>query len=241
MDPKHGIHLHRGRARGEGRHHHVADRLPAVQERHVLHPRPRRADRKGAVAHVDDREAGRTRRRHLGQPAADVPRGRRRLDDRQLRSRHQSRLLGHGPGQAVGAISARHRRRRALHEQHARARSEDRKDGVVLPAHPRRNARHGRGLRARARGRRRPLVGVLDGQAGDALGARSQDRQVRRRARPGIPDADRRRSEDRPRHVPRRTPSRKRAWSSASARAPEASRACARWRITRRRARSTSR
>ena len=39
----------------------------------------------------------------------------------------------------------------------------------------------------------------------------------------------------------RPTRSRKRAWSSASARAPAASRACARWPITRRRARSTSR
>ena len=104
-------------------------------------------------------QAGRTRRRHLGQPAADVPRGRRCVDDRQLRSRNQPRLLGHGPGQTVGAISARHRRRRALHEQHARARSEDRKDGVVLPAHSRRNARHGRSVRARAGGRRRPPVG----------------------------------------------------------------------------------
>ena len=44
---------------------------------------------------------------------------------------------------------------------------------------------------------------VLDGQAGDSLAPRSQDRQIRRRARSWIPDVDRRRSEDRPRLVPR--------------------------------------
>ena len=188
-----------------------------------------------------DCAAGGTRRRHLGQSAADVPRRRRRLDDGQLRSRDEPGLLGHGAGEAVGAVPARHRRRRALHEQHARARPEDGQDGLVLPAHPRRDARHGRGVRAGAGGRQRTLVLVLYGQAGDALGDRPEDRQIRRRARPGIPDADRRRSEDRPSRVPRRTQSRKRAWSSDSARAQGASRACARWRITRRRARSTSR
>ena len=132
-----GLHVHRRCPGGERHHHLVSHRLPEIQERHVLHPRPRRANGERAVADLDDRAPRGTWRRYVGQPAADVPRGRRRVDDRQLRSRHQSRLLGHGAGEAVGAISARHCRRRALYEQHARTRPEDRKDAVVLPAHTR--------------------------------------------------------------------------------------------------------
>ena len=45
----------------------------------------------------------RTRRRYVGQPDESVPRRRRDLDHRQLRSGSQSHLLGHGAGQAVDA------------------------------------------------------------------------------------------------------------------------------------------
>ena len=47
-------------------------------------------------------------RRHLGQADQPVPRGRRDLDHRQLRSRSQPDLLGHGAGQAVDAGEPRH-------------------------------------------------------------------------------------------------------------------------------------
>ena len=43
--PEAGIHVHSRRACRQRRHHHVADRLPAVQERHLLHPWSRRAHR----------------------------------------------------------------------------------------------------------------------------------------------------------------------------------------------------
>ena len=51
------------RQRQDRRRH---DRLRALQGRHLLHLRPRPADRRRAVAHVDDRPAGRSGRRHLG-------------------------------------------------------------------------------------------------------------------------------------------------------------------------------
>ena len=95
----------------------------------------------------------------------------------------QPDLLGHVAGQALDALRARHRRRRALHQLHARDRSGDRQDRLVLPAHPRRDARHGRDVRAHPRRSRRPIVGVHDGQARHPLGARSQDRRVPERAR----------------------------------------------------------
>ena len=151
--------------------------MQPLQGRRLLHHRPRRGHRQGAVAHVEHRAARRAGRRHLGRSAAAVPRRRRHVDVRQLRSGDEPDLLGHRAGQAVGARGARHRRRRALYELDARARSRHRQDEVVLPAHPRRNAGHGRNVRAHPRRRQRTQVGVHDGQARHPLAARSRHRQ----------------------------------------------------------------
>ena len=51
----------------------------------LLHLRPRPRDGRAGVAHVDHRAPRRAGRRHLGRPAADVPRRRRLVDPRQLR------------------------------------------------------------------------------------------------------------------------------------------------------------
>ena len=64
----------------------------------------------------------RERRRHVGRPAPHVPRGRRRLDDRELRPRHRARLLGHVAAQAAQPRRPRHRRRRPLQQLNPRAR-----------------------------------------------------------------------------------------------------------------------
>ena len=64
------------------------------------------------------RERRRAWRRHLGQPLEPVPRRRRDVDHRQLRSGSESHVLGHGAGQAVDAGQPRHvyARQGALHE-----------------------------------------------------------------------------------------------------------------------------
>ena len=129
------LHERADRRQREDRRRH--DRLRALQGRHLLHLRPRPADRRRVVAHVHRRPAGRSGRRHLGRPPDDVPGGRRRLDSRQLRSGHQPHLLVHLAGQAVGAAVAGHRRRRALHEQRAGARPGHRRARLVLPVRAR--------------------------------------------------------------------------------------------------------
>ena len=68
------------------------------------------------MAHLDHRSPWRTRWRHVGKSAAHVSRRWRCLDAWQLRPDDQPDLLGHCAGQAVGALCARHRRRRALHQ-----------------------------------------------------------------------------------------------------------------------------
>ena len=148
------------------------DRLRALQGRHLLHLGPRPADRRGAVAHVDRRPAGRSGRRHVGRPAGDVPGRRRRLDSGQLRPGHEPHLLVDLAGQAVGAAVARHRRRRALHEQRARPRPGHRPARLVLPVRAGRDARPRRRVRKRAHRPPRPAVAVQDGQAGHPVGAR---------------------------------------------------------------------
>ena len=183
----------------------------------------------------------RARRRDLGRPAAQVPRRQRRLDPRQLRSRCQPGLLGHGAGQAVGASRARHRRGGALHELDARARSRHREDEVVLPAPARRNAGHGRSVREHPGRRRRTQVAVHDGQARRALAARSSDRRVRPRDGSRIPDDPRRESGDRQGDVPAGKDSGDRRRRSTCVRARPDSRAGARWRTARRPTRCTSR
>ena len=169
-------------------------RMHPLQGRRLLHHRPRCGDRQGDVAHVDHRPSRRARRRHLGRPAAEVPRRRRHVDRRQLRSGNQPRLLGHRAGQAMGAGGPRHRRRRALYQLDARARSRHRQDEVVLPAPSRRDAGHGRSVRAHAGRRRRTQVAVQDGQAGHSLAARSHDRRVHPGARHRLPEHRRRRT-----------------------------------------------
>ena len=159
-------------------HHRRHDRLRALPRRHLLHRRRRRPHRPAAVADLDHRPPRRDRRRHLGRPAAHVPRGERRVDDRQLRPGHRARLLGHVAAQAAQPRRARHRRRRALQQLDARPRPRDGRDGVVLPAHPRRFARHGRVVRAHPGRLRRPALAVHDGQARHSLGARPRHRRV---------------------------------------------------------------
>ena len=100
---------------GHRRRHHRggAAGLRALPRGHLLHRRHRRPHRAHAVAHVDHRPPGRARRRHLGRPAAAVPRRQRRLDSRQLRPGQPPRLLRHRAGQALDARRARHGRGRA--------------------------------------------------------------------------------------------------------------------------------
>ena len=86
------------------------DRLRAVPRRYLLHRRRRRPHRPAALAHLDHRPARGERRRHLGRPAAPVPGGSRRLDDRQLRPGDRARLLGHVAAQAAQPRRARHGR-----------------------------------------------------------------------------------------------------------------------------------
>ena len=73
----------------------------------------------------------------LGQPAADPPRRKRRLDFGQLRPGHKPRLLGNRASEAVGQSRARHRWRRALYKLNPGARSRHRENEVVLSAPPR--------------------------------------------------------------------------------------------------------
>ena len=153
----------------------------------------------------------------------------------------ESRLLGHGAGQAVGASRSRDRRRGALHELDARARSRYRKDEVVLSAPAGRVARHGRSVRERPRRYRRTQVAVQDGQARDSLAARSRERRVHPRDRPRLPDARRRRPANRARSRIAPERSRRSAWRSTGVPAPRGSRAGARCRSVRRRMRSTCR
>ena len=75
-----------------------AARLRAVPRGHLLHRRGRRPHRAPDVAHVHHRPAGRARRRHLGRPAAAVPRGQRRLDPGAYDP--VSRLVYYGTAQA---------------------------------------------------------------------------------------------------------------------------------------------
>ena len=93
---------------------------------------------------------GRARRRHVGHAAEPVPRRRRVVDHRQLRSGAEPHVLGHGAGQAVDADQPRHvgQGRRAVHELDAGARRRHRQARLVLPARARRIARPRHRLRA---------------------------------------------------------------------------------------------
>ena len=105
-----GIRLHVGPDRRSRQSDCGDRRMQPLQRRRLLHHRPRRGHRKGAVAHVHRCEAGGARRRDMGRSAAQVPGRQRRLDPRQLRCGREPGLLGHGAGEAVGASRARHRR-----------------------------------------------------------------------------------------------------------------------------------
>ena len=84
----------------------------------LLHHRPRRGNRRGAMAHVHDRPARRAGRRHLGRSAAHAARRRRLVDSRQLRPGARAALLAGGAGQTLGAGEPRadHRPSGPLHE-----------------------------------------------------------------------------------------------------------------------------
>ena len=102
-----------------------------------------------------------------GEPGGDtwgsadrpVPRGRRDLDHRQLRSRSEPHVLGHGAGQAVDAGQPRHARRSTRRSTRARRVALDADTGKLAWYF-----QHAPGealdlddrLRARARGHRRP-------------------------------------------------------------------------------------
>ena len=122
----------------------------------MLHHRPRSRHRRGALAHVDDRAAGRSERRVVGRHAAVSARGRRRLDTGQLRPGAGALLHRHGAGEAVGGLEPRHddATGRALHQLDAGPGPEHRTGALVLPARARRDARSRHRLRAGARGRR---------------------------------------------------------------------------------------
>ena len=164
------LHERADRREREDRRRH--DGLRALQGRHLLHLRPRPANRGGALAHVDDRPAGGTRRRHLGRPARNLPGRRRRLDSGKLRPGDEPDLLVDVPGQAVGPAVARHGRRRPLHQQCPRPRPRHRRHRLVLPVRAGRDARPRRRVRERAHRPPGPAVAVQDGQAGHPVGAR---------------------------------------------------------------------
>ena len=130
--------------------------------REMLHQRLRRRHRQGAVAVQHHRQAGRARRRLLGSAHESVPRRRRVVDHRQLRSGSESHLLGHGAGQALDADQPRHvgQRRCALHQLDAGARCRYRQARLALPARAGGIARPRRRLRAGAGRRRRSEPGV---------------------------------------------------------------------------------
>ena len=90
---------HRRRGPHRGRH----DRLPELQERRLLHLRPRPGFGRGGLAHLDHRAARRAGRRHLGRPAADLPGRGRLLDSGQLRPGDQPHVLVDVPGEALGS------------------------------------------------------------------------------------------------------------------------------------------
>ena len=81
----------------------------SVSRREVLHQRLRRADRQAGLEVLHHRQRRRAGRRLLGQAVRPVPRRRRDLDHRQLRSRSEPDLLGRRAGQALDARQPRSR------------------------------------------------------------------------------------------------------------------------------------
>ena len=148
------------------------------------------------MADVDHRAPRRAGRRHLGRPAAALPRRGRLVDSRQLRFGEQPHLLVDVAGEAVGQPHPGDRRRRPLQQQRAGARRRHRRAVVVLPVHAGRDPRPRRRVRERAHRPRRPAVAVQDGQARHPVGARPRHRRVRRRPRSRLPGRARRRSGD---------------------------------------------
>ena len=153
-----------------------------VHRAEVLHQRLRR--RRPASS-----SGGSTPSRSDGEPGGDtwgsaaepVPRRRRDVDHRQLRSRSRTSPTGarRRPSRGCRSAAACTTLDKALYTSSTRrARRRHRQAGVVLPARARRGARPRRGLRARARRRRRPEAGVHRRQGRHPVEARSQDRQV---------------------------------------------------------------
>ncbi len=136
---------------------------------------------KAGLEVLHHREGRRTRRRQLGQASESVPRGRRNVDHRQLRSRSQFDLLGRG---AVEALDARQptigQRRHALCQLHRGPQRRHRQTGLVFFSRSRRIAGSGRSVRARSGGRWRPEAGVQRRQGGHLMEERPQDRQISR-------------------------------------------------------------
>ena len=139
-------------ARRQGQSDPGPRRLPDLSRREMLHQRLR-------CRTPASRSGGSTRSPRRASPAATrwgtlpepVPRRRRVVDHRQLRSGAESHVLGHGAGQALDADQPRHvgQRRRAVHELDAGARRRHRQARLVLPARARRIARPRHRLRAR--------------------------------------------------------------------------------------------
>ena len=156
--------------------------------RRVLDQRGRHRHRQDRVEVQHDRAGRDAGRRHVGQAAQSVPRRRRNVDRRQLRSGSESHLLGHRAGQAVGAREPRSdgARHRAVHGIDAGAESRHGKARVVLSARAGRVARSRRGVRARARRHRRSESGLQRGQGRHPLEARSPDGQVSRPQGDGV-------------------------------------------------------
>ena len=133
---------------------------------------------------------GSTRLRSRASPAEipgaaaheSVPRRRRVVDHRQLRSRSESHLLGNGAGQTVDADQPRHvdQRRCALHQLDAGVGCRHRQARLALPARAGGIAGPRRRVRALARRRRQSESGVHRRQGRHPLEAGSEDRQVPR-------------------------------------------------------------
>ena len=159
--------------------------------RRLLHHRPRRRQRRGALAHQHRGHPGPVRRRHVGRPAPRRPAARLGVDGRQLRPRPPPRLLGHGAARAPARVATRGRQGGPpLHELDPRPRPRHRRDGVVLPAPAPRQLGPRPRIRAddrRDRGVAEPRVGAVDQPRGDARasGARSSPASPARPASSG--------------------------------------------------------
>ena len=150
----------------------------------LRHHRPRRGDRRGAVAAPAHPRAGRARRRDLGGGAVRGARPRRLVDGAELRPRAEPAVRGHVGHLAGPEVHAGGRRSDPpLPQLDPGPRRRHRRDRLVLPAHERPLGPRPpvRAPARRHRGAARPLGGGLDQPAHPArrgaAGAHRHSRQ----------------------------------------------------------------